>query len=680
MKNPTILYEKNGKPYTCGDPFVMKWDGRYYLYPSARSVDKGPRVFVSDDLVNWDDCGEVAVDPRLVSAYAPEVIYHRGEFFMCTSPDGGGHYILKSKSPTGPFEFVTGNIEHLIDGTWNHDEEFGLRFAHAGINGISMYGMDDPNHPNKRKDLLPPISGGWTEGPTFFERDGIYYATYCGNHLYSTAYRVLGASSLTGLDGEYAVQEDPVLISTEEGYAYLGHNSVVIGPNLDTYYMPYHQGYFQENGYFFRHCCIDPIYFNKRHFSVNPCHEEYPTPARPDIEARLDQDLSAFEEKDGYLCLKKDLGERFGLEVNFLGDASFHVGSILVCFKNGIIEVGDKSLDVGGEDALHCLKVISGDGKAEIHIDGLKLVSLNHILGPGPFKILLGSVSLSYFAYSCHAFGSSYKELPVHLPGTIEASLLGNTDELGFTLIHGGEEGVVAVHSKPENEYMVSLLFSDRTKGKIRLHSSLGSIERELDLTNLEYPHATKTLGKLSFQGNDHLHIEVLEGTVGLARVLCEPVLKGETKACASCLKEKKPLFLEPSDEQSIEFTTNSFAKGAEIGIIFNAKNHSVFPANPHPQFQGYVLGISNDLTFLAHCQYGAKRVFDRPVKVKPGEKHVLTGKIVDSVMTCYLDGEYVFDCPISSQDVYGYGGVYQNEESDSTIHGYSQGGSQNEI
>ncbi|HEV7741435.1 MAG TPA: family 43 glycosylhydrolase, partial [Pseudolysinimonas sp.] len=68
------------------DPFVLRHDGRYYLYCTNPDL----RCWSSDELVNWRLEGPaIAADafPGLVP-FAPEVVYSDGAFFMYTSPSG----------------------------------------------------------------------------------------------------------------------------------------------------------------------------------------------------------------------------------------------------------------------------------------------------------------------------------------------------------------------------------------------------------------------------------------------------------------------------------------------------------------------------------------------------------------------------------------------------------------
>ena len=95
------------------DPFVLRYNGRYYLYGTNPDV----RCWISEDLVNWTLEGSTVPEeefPELVP-FAPEIVYWNGAFYMYTSPHGFGHYVLKSDSPTGPFRKITGNVGHSID-------------------------------------------------------------------------------------------------------------------------------------------------------------------------------------------------------------------------------------------------------------------------------------------------------------------------------------------------------------------------------------------------------------------------------------------------------------------------------------------------------------------------------------------------------------------------------------
>ena len=87
------------------DPFVYRFNGKYYLYPTTNG--RAVRCYVSSDMFSWEPvdngvngrgyCYEYSKDgiaaPKDGTPFAPEVIYFNGMFYMITSPSGKGHYI-----------------------------------------------------------------------------------------------------------------------------------------------------------------------------------------------------------------------------------------------------------------------------------------------------------------------------------------------------------------------------------------------------------------------------------------------------------------------------------------------------------------------------------------------------------------------------------------------------------
>ncbi|MBN9605117.1 MAG: glycoside hydrolase family 43 protein [Actinomycetales bacterium] len=219
------------------DPFVLRHDGRYYLYCTNPDV----RCWSSRDLVSWRLEGPTVADdvfPGLVP-FAPEVIYADGAFFMYTSPSGHGHVVLRSDSPTGPFVPVSGNVGHAIDGNVLIDDDGRWYFYWAGDEGIWGCEMTSPT------EFGPPVftgihMNGWTEGPFVGKRDGRYWMTLTGNHYLSKGYRIDAASSDHPLTGYVGEPLNPVLISTTGHVVGLGHSSSVTGPDLVSTYLVYH--------------------------------------------------------------------------------------------------------------------------------------------------------------------------------------------------------------------------------------------------------------------------------------------------------------------------------------------------------------------------------------------------------------------------------------------------------
>lgn len=237
--NPMTLTGENCGSW--GDPYIMKYRGYYYLYVSAG--DEKIYCWVTKDLINWTPSYTVCTDQTTAVAYAPEVIYWNGKFYMCTSPRGGGHYILTSDSPLGPFVHQTGNLGRDIDGSFFIDDDGRWYFYRAQNGGIHACEMPTPLTMSNDVNLGCCMSGQWTEGPCVFKRNGLYYLLYTGNHVWTDGYRIDYAMSNNGPLSGFRPQseQNPILIDAETPWhKALGHGTAFVGPDLDTYYFCYH--------------------------------------------------------------------------------------------------------------------------------------------------------------------------------------------------------------------------------------------------------------------------------------------------------------------------------------------------------------------------------------------------------------------------------------------------------
>lgn len=91
------------------DPFILPWEGTYYLYASDYSHDF--IVYTSTDLENWTAPVKVTDLPKNFWAtkdfWAPEVHVYQGHFYlfatMYSEKRNRGTQIFRSDSPLGPF-------------------------------------------------------------------------------------------------------------------------------------------------------------------------------------------------------------------------------------------------------------------------------------------------------------------------------------------------------------------------------------------------------------------------------------------------------------------------------------------------------------------------------------------------------------------------------------------------
>ncbi|QGR00359.1 carbohydrate-binding protein [Paenibacillus psychroresistens] len=316
-----------------GDPYVMKYNGVYYLYTSGGS-SVGFKCWSSTDAVNWTYAGLCSTESITVDGYAPEVFYWNGTFYMYTSPGGGGHYVLTSTSPTGPFTVATSNLGHSIDGSVFIEDNGNWYFLSAGGDGIHSALMSSPT--SIGSDVVlggTQMSGQWTEAPTLIKRNGTYYLTESGNHVVSPGYRVNLATNTAGpLSSFTQSSTGPILLNSEGGSNQaIGHSGMFVGPDLDTYYMVYHNLLASS----VRHYNLDAVGFNGNKMVVyGPSSWSMQTPAAPNYEDRFNRaSIGA-----GYSNLN---GGTWGITSSFLTQSTKGSTAFFVEYENTFTTASD---------------------------------------------------------------------------------------------------------------------------------------------------------------------------------------------------------------------------------------------------------------------------------------------------------------------------------------------------
>ncbi|MDD4518053.1 MAG: family 43 glycosylhydrolase, partial [Limnochordia bacterium] len=503
--NPFDL-ENEWTNYGIGDPYILRWNGRYYLYPSTNTHyggSMGIRTWISQDLINWDYAGYATTEPVTKNAFAPEVVYWNGFFYMYTSPDGQGHYVLKSDRPTGPFTVQTDNLGLTIDGSVFIDDDGRWYFTHAGHLGIRGHRMADPYTVGPERVLNSSL-GGWTEGSYILKRNDLYYLTYTGNHLLSTGYRVHYSMSEEGPLGPYIVPEDDlILISTKEGFSGLGHSATVLGPDLDSYYIVYHSMPIRF-GPHLRKMNIDRLAFNgKKMMVLGPTNYPQKGPKLPEFYTWIDEDgLSPHwvETKSGdstLLLSRSKTGPDYTAEFNFAvtdKTAEGYMGTLFSYiddqnFACVLLDLQEKSLELQvtrqGQlmrlataslfeevdlTRLHTLRVVKYGDRMEIYFDNMRqfALDLKGVFG-GSIGYIYDRVEplLSFTAFSSEAKGSSDYDVPKPIPGTIQGvhyrkdgyCVRQSVDDNPLryrdgTRIHEGENGTYSVELVDEGDWL----------------------------------------------------------------------------------------------------------------------------------------------------------------------------------------------------------------------------------
>lgn len=264
-------------PDNIADPSVSKFGDTYYLYGTT-DIDKGlnqmgpPVVWKSNDLVNWSFEGSLMsgiewdkpylyTDKNGTKKYgyfrywAPGRVIKRGDLYYLfptiVSPDGTCPvYTMVSDSPGGPFRFQNGaglfwgeaskdkkQSEPLlpdIDGEPFTDDDgvnymFWRRWQAARVN-------EDFSKIEGEIITIPTKRTAYSEGPTLFKRNNIYYYVYSqgGDQNYRNAYMVSKESPLSGYESP-AGNDVFIYSSLENGVWGPGHGNVFYDQDSDTY-------------------------------------------------------------------------------------------------------------------------------------------------------------------------------------------------------------------------------------------------------------------------------------------------------------------------------------------------------------------------------------------------------------------------------------------------------------
>ena len=250
------------KEYGIGDPYLYRFDGRYYLLCSTRATATGVKGWTSTDLYHWEEVDN-GVDPKgyvvgpdiqeTFDAWASEVYYLDGYFYLVESKHGTGHYVLRSESPIGPFEVISDRMDDSrIDGSMYMDVDGRMVLLFAAAGGVSAKPFNDTMTETGESLPLPNTSmEGWTEGPEVITRNGTRFYFYTGNGVTQWCYRVdysYQDATESILSGANINQGHNVALNTTADWHGLGHCTVVLGPDLDSVYMGYHNIITESNG------------------------------------------------------------------------------------------------------------------------------------------------------------------------------------------------------------------------------------------------------------------------------------------------------------------------------------------------------------------------------------------------------------------------------------------------
>ena len=276
------------------DPQVLVHDGQYYAYGTGKAPDgRQFPVLHSTDFVNWTNLGgalEPSAGPAFKDYWAPEVIEHKGMFYLYYAGDCRMR-VAVSDRPEGPFR-DTGNLlfpdePFSIDGhpffdpvsqRWYlffakdfFDQRVGTALAVVKLaeDMVSTEGpvttvlraFADWQIYERNRTLYDRHWAAWhtVEGAFVVYKDGRYYCFYSGGNWQTPGYGV-GCAVADHVEGPYvdpwSKDKASVLSTIPHQLIGPGHNSVVLGPDEQTYFIVYHSWNARRTA---RQMCIDPL-------------------------------------------------------------------------------------------------------------------------------------------------------------------------------------------------------------------------------------------------------------------------------------------------------------------------------------------------------------------------------------------------------------------------------------
>ena len=174
------------------DPHVIRHEGKYYMYPTTDG--RGYDVFVSTNLVDWEQKAKCFTDPR-GGAWAPDVFHHAkgdGKFYLYYTVNRGARErgglnkvigVAVGDGPLGPFKDHTNLVDSAVDAHLFQDDDGSLYLYWVQLPGfrITVQLLADPlTKRGEPTEVIRPTAnwerkkGAVTEGPWMLKHKGFY--------------------------------------------------------------------------------------------------------------------------------------------------------------------------------------------------------------------------------------------------------------------------------------------------------------------------------------------------------------------------------------------------------------------------------------------------------------------------------------------------------------------------
>ena len=249
-------------PDMIADPSIVKFGNTYYCYATTDGYGRGlatsgpPVVWKSKDFVNWSFNGILFPSMKNQLYWAPsKVVKANGKFYLYPTLNAN-IYAAISKSPEGPFRLANG--ADTLDGPGAPKPMVYMKgprnskgidaeiFTDENGQSYMFWAQRGASKLNKDMITLDTVVNimdtkrrGYSEGPIFFKRKGIYYYLYTmdGNENYKYAYVFSKVSPV----GPFDYPEKDIISSTSRSSNIYGpgHGCVFNEPGTDKYYFVY---------------------------------------------------------------------------------------------------------------------------------------------------------------------------------------------------------------------------------------------------------------------------------------------------------------------------------------------------------------------------------------------------------------------------------------------------------
>jgi len=432
MKTKTLTYKNPS--LVIADPFVYRWLGEYYLFGTGSYCP----IYKSQDLINWTYIG-TAIEPDeenedIQGCYAPELAYVGGLFYLIYSPKGNEHRIYCSKEIASGYT-PCDIIFEGIDGSFYIEKQGVTIFRSADVKGQTPDGIyyktctsitDFDRDGWKR--IPSAYLNGWTEGPFLAERKDYKYLTFTGNHYLSEGYRINYVSG-KGENYEDYTYGDTLIISTDKEYNGLGHSATVIGPNLDSLIITYHN---LAVGKTKRHYNFSTLITDgKRLFCNGLANYNCPLPLKADFECRNTEWLKQEEDK---WIIPQEVNGIFTAELSFkkAKENVIYLGENKLVLKDNLATLySDKESFSANftpiiDDSIYVVRIVC-DKILKVYVNSQEIFSINaSVVGRVGYD---KNTEPIFTALTLDAFGSSDKKLVKNIPSKFPANACLNEQE-----------------------------------------------------------------------------------------------------------------------------------------------------------------------------------------------------------------------------------------------------------